>query len=66
MVLGRLAPNGALFSDNVIYDLGHRAAGAAEQYLYEDLELLHRMIQKFNNARMNWYMTRVNGRQGEM
>jgi hypothetical protein len=24
------------------------------------------MIQKFNNARMNWYMTRVNGRQGEM
>ena len=66
MVLGRLAPNGVLFSDNVIYDLGHRAAGAAEGYLYEDLDLLHRMIQKFNNARMNWYMTRVNGRQGEM
>ena len=66
MVLGRLAPNGVLFSDNVIYDLGHRAAGAAEGYLYEDLDLLHKMIQKFNNARMNWYMTRVNGRQGEM
>ena len=56
MVLGRLAPNGVLFSDNVIYDLGHRAAGAAEGYLYEDLDLLHKMIQKFNNARMNWYM----------
>jgi hypothetical protein len=65
-ILGRLAPNGVLFSDNVIYDLGHRAAGAAEGYLYEDLDLLHKMIQKFNNARMNWYMTRVNGRQGEM
>lgn len=59
-IFGYLAPNGVLFSDNIIYDLGHRAAGGAEVQLHNKLKLLHQVIQKFANVPMRWYMTKVN------
>ena len=59
-IFGALAPNGVLFSDNMIYDLGHRAAGGAEVHLHNMLKLLHQVIQKFANVPMKWYMTKVN------
>ena len=60
VIFGSLAPNGVLFSDNMIYDLGHRAAGGAEVHLHNKLKLLHQIIQKFANVPMRWYMTKVN------
>ena len=50
----------SIFSDNMIYDLGHRAAGGAEVHLHNKLKLLHQIIQKFANVPMKWYMTKVN------
>jgi hypothetical protein len=61
MVLGHLMPNGVLFTDNPVYDLGHRAAGGREVKLHECFKLLMRCMQRYALAPQNYYMKKTNG-----
>ena len=56
-VFGSLAPNGVLFSDRLVFDLGHRAAGRDEVYQYNAFNLLQQIIRKYANVPTRWYMT---------
>lgn len=56
-----LMMNGVLFTDNPIYDLGHRAAGRDEVKLHELFKLLMRCMQRFAGAKPNFYMNKANG-----
>lgn len=51
--------NGVFFTDNPIYDLGHRTAGRDEVKLYELFKLLMRCMQRFAGAKPNCYMRQI-------
>ena len=53
--------NGTLFTDNPVYDLGHRAAGGREVKLHECFNLLMRCMQRYALALRNYYMKAIKG-----
>ena len=48
--------NGNLFTDNIRYDLAHRAAGRDEVKLHDALRYIHRYVRRFAGAEASWYM----------
>ena len=52
----KLAVNGNLFTDNIRYDLAHRAAGRDEVKLHDALRYIHRYVRRFAGAEASWYM----------
>ena len=60
-VLGYLMNNGVLFTDNPVYDLGHRAAGGKEVRLHKCFELLMRCMNRYALAPTNYYMNKIKG-----
>ena len=60
-VLNNLMINGTLFTDNPVYDLGHRAAGGREVKLHDCFKLLMRCMQRYALAPQNYYMKAIKG-----
>ena len=61
-LLHQLTLNGTLFTDNPIYDLGHRAGGGKEAKLFDGFKLLMLCMQRYSLAPQNYYMQAIKGR----
>ncbi len=61
-LLHQLTLNGTLFTDNPIYDLGHRAGGGKEAKLFDCFKLLMFCMQRYALAPQNYYMQAIKGR----
>ncbi len=56
-----LAENGVMFSDCLLYELGHRAGGRNEVQLYEYLKYLQTWIRIQTSAEPDRYMSKAKG-----
>lgn len=60
-ILDTIMKNGVLFSDNALYDLGHRAGGRDEVILYKLCNIMKNCLKMFGNAQPRFYMKAANG-----
>ncbi len=59
--LRKIIPNGVLFADSPVYEVGHRAAGENEKALTDNCKVMVSCIKKFAGVLGEQYMTKIKG-----